>query len=115
MLTVMAKAKSKQKKRNQTNLSKVRKKGSTKKKTTTNVRKSGGKKKASRRKAAPRSRTSRAKTVPSPAAFTEIASEEVTASTPSPGEQETIGSTESTGVGKGEFTSTDSNSDTSSL
>ena len=113
MLTVMAKAKSKQNKRKQANLSKVKKKGSTKKKATTKVRKSG-KKKAARRKAAPRSRVTRVETVPSPA-FTEIASEEVTSSTPGPGEQETIGSTESTGVGKGEFTSTDSNSDTNSL
>ncbi len=44
MLTVMAKAKSKQKNGRQTNLPKVRKKGSIKKKTTTKVRK-GGKKK----------------------------------------------------------------------
>ena len=111
MLTVMVKAKSKQKKRKQANLSKVRKKGSTKKKATTKVRKSG-KKKAARKKAAPRSRATHVETVPSPAAFTEIASEEVT---PGLGERETIGSTESTGVGKGEFTSTDSNSDTNSL
>lgn len=111
MLTVMVKAKSKQNKRKQANLSKVRKKGSTKKKATTKVRKSG-KKKAARKKAAPRSRATRVETVPSPAAFTEIASEEVT---PGLGEQETIGPTESTGVGKGEFTSTDSNSDTNSL
>jgi len=114
MLTVMAKAKSKQKKRKQVNLPKVRKKGSTKKKATTKVRKSG-KKKAATRKAAPRSRATRVETVPSPAAFTEIASEEVTSSTPGLGEQETIGSTGSTGVGKGEFISTDSNSDTNSL
>jgi hypothetical protein len=114
MLTVMAKAKSKQKKRKQANLPKVRKKGSTKKKATTKVRKSG-KKKAARRKAAPRSRATRVETVPSPAAFTEIASEEVTSSTPGLEEQETIESTGSTGVGKDEFTSTDSNSDTNSL
>ncbi len=114
MLTVMAKAKSKQNKRKQANLSKVKKKGSTKKKATTKVRKSG-KKKAAKRKAAPRPRATRVETMPSPAAFTEIASEEVTSSTPGPGEQETIGSTESTGVGRGEFTSTDSNSDTNSL
>ena len=113
MLTVMAKAKSKQKKRKQANLPKVRKKGSTKKKATTKVRKSG--KKAARRKAAPRSRATHVETVPSPAAFTEIASEEVTSSTPGIGEQETIGSTGSTGVAKGESTSTDSNSDTNSL
>jgi hypothetical protein len=111
MLTVMVKAKSKQKKRKQANLSKVRKKGSTKKKATTKVRKSG-KKKAARKKAAPRSRATHVETVPSPATFTEIGSEEVT---PGLGEQETIGSTESTGVGKGEFTSTDINSNTNSL
>lgn len=96
MLTVMAKAKSKQKKGRQTNLSKVRKKGSIKKKTTTEVRK-GGKKKVVRRKAAPRPKVTRVETVSSPAAFTEIASGEVTSSTPALGEQETIGST---GVGK---------------
>jgi hypothetical protein len=114
MLTVMAKAKSKQKKRKQANLSKVRKKGTMKKKATTKVRK-GGKKKAVRRKATPRPRATRVKTVPSPAAFTEIASEEVTSSTPGLGEQETIGSTGSTGVDKSEFTSTDGNSDTNSI
>jgi hypothetical protein len=115
MLTVMAKAKSKQKKRKQTNLSKVRKKGNIKKKATTEVRKSG-KKKAARRKAAPRSRAARVKTVPSPAALTEMASEEeVTSSTPGLGEQETIGSTGSTVIGKDEFTSTDDNSDTNSV
>ncbi len=114
MLTVMAKAKSKQKKRKQANLPKVRKKGSTKKKATNKVRKSG-KKKAVGRKATPRSRATRVETVPSPAAFTEIASEEVTSSTPGLGEQETIESTGSTGVGKDEFTSTDNNIDTNSL
>ena len=108
----MVKAKSKQNKRKQANLSKVRKKGSTKKKATTKVRKSG-KKKAARKKAAPRSRATRVETVPSPAAFTEIASEEVT---PGLGEQETIGSTtESTGAGKSEFTSPDDNIDTTSI
>lgn len=90
----MAKAKSKQKKRKQANLSNVRKKGTMKKKATTKVRK-GGKKKAVRRKAAPRPRATRVKTVSSPAAFTEIASEEMTSSAPALEEQETIGSTES--------------------
>ena len=94
MLTVMAKAKSNQKKGKQANLSKVRKKGSIKKKTTAKVRK-GGKKKAASRKAAPRRKTTRVETKPGPAAFTEIASEEVTASAPALEEQETIGSTES--------------------
>ena len=110
----MTKAKSKQKKRKQANLSNVRKKGTMKKKATTKVRK-GGKKKAVRRKAAPRPRATRVKTVSSPAAFTEIASEEVTSSTPSLGEQDTIGSTGSTGVDKSEFTSTHDNSDTNSI
>ena len=110
----MAKAKSKQKKRKQANLSNVRKKGTMKKKDTTKVRKCG-KKKEVRRKAAPRPRATRVKTVSSPAAFTEIASEEVTSSTPSLGEQDTIGSTGSTGVDKSEFTSTHDNSDTNSI
>jgi hypothetical protein len=114
MLTVMAKAKSKQKKGKQANLSKVRKKGSVKKKATAKVRK-GDKKKAVRRKAAPRPKTTRGETIPSPAAFTEIASEEATSSMPALGEQETIASTESTGVGKSEFTSTDGNSNTNSI
>ena len=114
MLTVMAKTKSKRKKGKQTNLSKVRKKDSIKKKATTKVRK-GGKKKAVRRKAAPQPKATRIETVRSPAAFTEIASEEVTSSTPALGEQETIGSTGSTGVGKSEFTLTDDNSNTNSI
>jgi hypothetical protein len=104
MLTVMAKAKSKQKKGKQANLSKRRKKGSIKKKATAKVRK-GGKKKAARRKTGPQQKVTRVKTLPSPVAFTEIASEEVTSSTPSLGEQETIGSTESTGVGKSDTNS----------
>jgi hypothetical protein len=74
----MPKAKSKQKKGKQANLSKARKKGGVKKKATAKVRK-GGKKKAARRKAAPRSTAKKhGETVPAPAAFTEIASEEVT-------------------------------------
>jgi hypothetical protein len=95
MLTVMAKAKSKQKKGKQANLSKTRKKGSVKKKATAKVRK-GGKKKATRRNAALRSTATatRVEVVPGPAAFTEIASEEVTSSMPALGEREKIGSTE---------------------
>lgn len=85
--------------------------GQHKKKATTKVRK-GGKKKAVRRKAAPRPKATRVKTVPSPVAFTEIASEEVKSSTPALGEQETIGST---GVDESEFTSTDGNSNTNSI
>ncbi|HEX6281846.1 MAG TPA: hypothetical protein VFZ67_06420 [Nitrososphaera sp.] len=111
----MAKAKSKQKKGKQANLSKARKKGNIKKKATAKVRK-GGKKKAASRKAAPRPKATRVKTKPGPAAFTEIASEEVTSSAPALGEQETIESTtESIGVGKSGFTSTDGNSNTNSI
>jgi hypothetical protein len=115
MLTVMAKAKSKQKKGKKANLSKVRKKGSIKKRTTAKVRKDG-KKKAARKKAAPRTKSTHVETVSGPAAFTEIASEEMTSSTTALGEQETIGSTtESTGAGKSEFTSPDDNIDTTSI
>lgn len=110
----MAKARSKQKKGKQANLSKTRKKGNIKKKATAKVRK-GGKKKAASRKAAPRPKATRVKTKPGPAAFTEIASEEVTSSAPALGEQETIESTESIGVGKSGFTSTDGNSNTNSI
>ena len=111
MLSVMAKAKGKQKKGKQTNLSKVRKKGNIKKKATTKVPK-GSKKKAVRRKTAPRPKATRVETASSPAAFTEIASEEVTPSTPTLGEQETIGSTE---VDNSEFTPTDDNRDTNPI
>ncbi len=105
----MAKAKTKQKKGKQANLSKSRKKGNTKKKATTKVRKDG-KKKTSRRKAAPRSNARRVKTESSPAAFTEIASEEVTSPPPTQGEQETLGATaESTDVSEDESASTNSN------
>jgi hypothetical protein len=110
----MAKAKSKQKKGKQTNLPKVRKKGNIKKNATTKVRK-GSKKKAARRKAAPRPKATRVETASSPAAFTEIASEEVTLSTHALGEQETIGSTGSPGVDNSEFTPTDYNRDTNSI
>jgi hypothetical protein len=114
MLTVMAKAKSKQKKGKQANLSKARKKGGIKKKATARVRK-GGKKKTAGRKAAPRSTAKRVEKMPGPAAFTEIASEEVTSSIPALGEQEMIGSTESTGVSESGFTSTGSDSNTESV
>jgi hypothetical protein len=110
----MTKAKSKQKKGKQTNLPKVRKKGNIKKNATTKVRK-GSKKKAARRKAAPRPKATRVETASSPAAFTEIASEEVTLSTHALGEQETIGSTGSPGVDNSEFTPTDYNRDTNSI
>ena|SRR5918997_3145021 len=108
MLIVMAKAKNNQKKGKQANVSKARKKSGIKKKSTSKVRKDG-KKKATRRKASPRTKTRRGETVPSPAAaaFTEIASEEVTSPMPAQGEQGMLGSTESTevtGVDKSEFT-----------
>lgn len=116
MLIVMAKAKNKQKKGKQANVSKARKKKSgIKKKSTSKVRKDG-KKKATRRKASPRTKTRRIETVTSPAAaFTEIASEEVTSPMPAQGEQGMLGSTESTGVGKSEFTSIDDNNNTNSI
>jgi hypothetical protein len=114
MLTVMAKAKNKQKKGKQANLSKTRKKGSMKKKATAKVRK-GGKKKATRGKATLRSPATRVEAVPGPAAFTEIASEEVTSSTPALGEWEKIGSTESSGTIESGLTPTDSDSNTESV
>ena len=110
----MAKAKSKQKKGKQANLSKTRKKSSIKKKSASKVRKDG-KKKATRRKASPRTKTRPVETESSPAAFTEIASEEVTSPMLAQGEQEMSGSPESTGVGKTEFTSHDGNSNTNSI
>ena len=110
----MAKAKSKQKKGKQANLSKTRKKSNIKKKSISKVRKNG-KKKAGRRKASPRTKTRRAERVPGPAAFTEIASEEVTSPTPAQEEQGILESTESIGTGKSEFTSVDSNNNTKTL
>ena len=114
MLTVMAKAKSKQKKGKQANLSKTRKKGSVKKKATAKVRK-GGKKKATRRNAALRSTATRVEVVPGPAAFTEIASEEVTWSMPALGEREKIGSTESSGTIESGLAPTDGDSNAESV
>lgn len=114
LLNVMAKAKSKQKKGKQANPSKTRKKSSIKKKSKSKVRKDG-KKKAARRKASPRTKTRRVERVPGPAAFTEIASEEVTSPIPAQEEQEMLESTESIGTGKSEFTSIDGNNNTNSL
>ena len=114
MLTVMAKTKSKQKKGKQANLSKTRKKGSVKKKTTAKVRK-GGKKKATRRNAALRSTATHVEVVSGPAAFTEIASEEVTSSMPALGEREKIGSTESSGTIESGLTPTDGDSNAESV
>jgi len=97
----MAKAKSKQKKGKQANLSKTRKKGSTKKKSASKIRKDG-KKKTTRKKASPRAKTRPVETESSPAAFTEIGSEEMTSPMPER-EQEMLESTESSGeVGKTE-------------
>lgn len=112
----MAKSKSKQKKGKQANLSKARKKGSTKKKTTSKTRKDG-KKKTSRKKPAPRPNARRVKTTPANIGFTEIASEEVTSPTPAPaqGEQEMLGSTESTWADKNESTPTNDNSNIRSI
>ena len=110
----MAKAKSKQKKGKQANVSKTRKKSDIKKNSTSKVRKDG-KKKATRRKVSPLTKTRRVETMPSPAAFTEIASEEVTSPMPAQGEQEMLESTEPTRVGKSEFPSIDGNNNTNSL
>ena len=80
----MAKAKGKEKKGKRAKLSKVRKRGSQKNKNnkgdTAKARK-GGKKKAARRKVTPRPKVIHTETPPpSPSAFTEIASEEMTLS-----------------------------------
>jgi hypothetical protein len=110
----MAKSKSKQKKGKQANLSNTVKKSSMKKKSASKIRK-GDKKKATQRKASPRTKTRPAETESNPAAFTEIASEEVTSPMLAQGEQEMLGSTESTGVDKTEFTLRDGNSNTNSI
>lgn len=111
----MAKAKSKQKKGKQANPSKTRKKSSIKKKSISKARKNG-KKKAARRKASPRTKTRRVERASGPAAFTEIASEEVTSSMPVQEEQEIVESTESIGTSESEFTSIDgNNNNTNSL
>jgi hypothetical protein len=108
MLTVMAKSKSKEKKGKRAKLSKVRKKGSRKKKDVTAKARKGAKKNAAGRKATPRPKVTHAETTTSaPAAFTEIASEEMTSSPPSPGEPAMI---ESTGASESGFTPTEDNS-----
>jgi hypothetical protein len=78
MVIVMATAKSKQKKGRRANLSKTRKKSSVKKKATAKVRKNDKRKTATRRKTSPRTKAKRVEGAPGPAAFTEIASEEMT-------------------------------------
>jgi hypothetical protein len=110
MLTVMAKSKSKEKKGKRAKLSKVRKKGSRKKKNVTAKARKGAKKNAAGRKATPRPKVTHAETTSAPAAFTEIASEEMTSSPPSPGEPAMIESTESTGASESGFTPTEDNS-----
>jgi hypothetical protein len=110
MLTVMAKAKSKEKKGKRAKLSKVRKKGSRKKKEVTAKARKGTKKNAARRKATSRPKVPYAGTTSAPAAFTEIASEEMTSSPLAPGEPAMIESTESTGASESEFTSIEDNS-----
>jgi hypothetical protein len=102
-----AKAKSKGKKGKQAKLSKGKKKGGTKK--VAAKRKGAKKKKAAKRKSAPRPRVSRAEPVSAPAAFTEIAPEEITPSVPETPEEPVMGSTEPMGNGESGFTSTDDN------
>jgi hypothetical protein len=109
MLTVMANAKSKEKKGKRAKLSKVRKKGNKKKKVTAKAR-TGAKKKAARRKSSSRPKVTHAETASAPAAFTEIASEEMTSSPPAPGETAMIESTEPMEAGESGFTSTEGNS-----
>ncbi|MDQ3848251.1 MAG: hypothetical protein M3261_04755 [Thermoproteota archaeon] len=110
----MARAKSKQKKGQRANLSKTRKKSSVKKKATAKVRKNDKKKTATRKKTSPRAKAKRAEAAPSPAAFTEIASEEVTSPTPAQEGHELLESTESTGADNSESASIDDNSNTTS-
>jgi hypothetical protein len=112
MLTVMAKTKSKEKKGKRAKRSKMRKKGSSKKKEVIAKARKGTKKKAVRRKVAPRPKVTSAETAP--AAFTEIAPEEMTSSPPAAGEQAMIESTETTGADESEFTSTEGNSNDAS-
>ncbi len=108
----MARAKSKQKKGQRANLSKTRKKSGVKKKATAKVRKNDKKKTATRRKTSPRAKAKRVEAEPSPAAFTEIASEEVTSPKLAQGRQ---GLLESTGADNSELASIDGNSNTNSM
>jgi len=102
----MVRTKSKKKKGQRTNLPKTRKKSSgVKKKATAKSRKNDKKNTTKRKRIAPRTKARRVKAVSSPAAFTEIASEEMTsATTPTQGGQDLPGSTESTEVDRSEFT-----------
>jgi hypothetical protein len=106
-----AKAKRKGKKGKQAKLSKRKKKGGAKRIAAT--RRGGKKKKSAKRKAAPRARVTRSEPAPIPAAFTEIAPEEITPSMPETPEEPVMGSTEQMGTGDSGFTSTDDSSNTS--
>ena len=112
MLTVMAKAKSKEKKGKRAKLSKARKKSSPKKKKVIAKSRKGAKKNAVRRKATSRAKVTRAKktTTAAPAVFTEIASEEMISSpAPAPEEPAMIESPESEGTSENVFTATEDN------
>src|SRR5213594_861290 len=105
-----AKAKSKGKKGKQAKLSKGKKGGAKK---VAAKRKGAKKKKAAKRKVAPKPRMTRAEPTPAPAAFTEIAPEEITPSVPETPEEPVIGSTEPMGTDDSMFTSTDDSINTS--
>jgi hypothetical protein len=118
MLIVMAKAKSRKKKGKRAKLSKVRKKSSRKKKAVTVKARKGSKKSTARRKTKSRSNVTQTETTSAPAAFTEIAVEEMmTSYSPPPGEQAMTESTESAETPESGFTSAedDSNNNKSSM
>jgi hypothetical protein len=108
MLIIMPKAKDKEKKGRRAKLSKVRKRGSQKKRNkavTTRARK-GVKKKAVRRKATSTPKVTHTETPsPSPAVFTEIASEEVTLSPPTVEQSAMTGSTKPRQASESSFAS----------
>jgi hypothetical protein len=108
MLIVMAKAKSRKKKGKRAKLSKVRKKSSRKKKAVTVKARKGSKKSTARRKTKSRSNVTQTETTSAPAAFTEIAVEEMmTSYSPPPGEQ---AMTESAETPESGFTSAEDDS-----
>ncbi|MDQ3872146.1 MAG: hypothetical protein M3258_00860 [Thermoproteota archaeon] len=103
----MPKAKDKEKKGRRAKLSKVRKRGSQKKRNkavTTRARK-GVKKKAVRRKATSTPKVKHETPSPSPAVFTEIASEEVTLSPPTVEQSAMTGSTKPRQASESSFAS----------
>lgn len=111
MLIVMAKAKSRKKKGKRAKLSKVRKKSSRKKKAVTVKARKGSKKSTARRKTKSRSNVTQTETTSAPAAFTEIAVEEMmTSYSPPPGEQAMTESTESAETPESGFTSAEDDS-----